>query len=179
MERRLRLIVGLGNPKPSYAKNRHNVGRQFVKYLLNEKDRSGPKAITLPSYMNQSGPALKRAVQSSNVSDDVPPSEVLVVFDDFMIPFGTVRLRPSGSAGGHNGLQSIIDTFGTEEVGRLRVGIGPVEEETDPADFVLENFAASERKKLPDIFKTMREGLDVLQKDGYQKGMGFLNRSHV
>lgn len=184
-----RLIVGLGNPKTSYDSTRHNVGKRFIQYLAQgvptiHHTRQAQffllpfgkfGAITgcvLMSYMNESGPPLKRVLHAENVN----PSEILVVLDDFMIPFGSVRLRSDGSAGGHNGLQSVIQALGTEDFGRLRIGIGPVPAGKDPAEFVLESFKEPENDSLEDIFKFLHEGLLVLFKEGYQRAMTVLNK---
>lgn len=166
-----RLIVGLGNPKPAYKETRHNVGRDFIDYLrLKVKAKlssDGPAEFFvldtfsghplpnpvyfayLHSYMNTSGPALKRFLDSK----DIGPSETLVIVDDMMIPFGALRLRKSGSAGGHNGLKSLIEALSTEDFARLRVGVGEAKAGTDPADYVLSPFSDEELKKLPLIWK--------------------------
>src|SRR5690349_10884680 len=125
MQNAPRLLVGLGNPKDSYYNTRHNVGRQFIDFLQKKsnaqylKSRSA-EIFRIPaffrphedvicarplSFMNESGPALKKLMEAENI----PLSDVVVVVDDFMIPFGSLRLRPNGSAGGHNGVKSIIE----------------------------------------------------------------------
>ncbi len=122
--------------------------------------------------MNESGPALKNLLAKENVSIQ----ETLVVVDDFMIPFGSLRLRQNGSSGGHNGLKSIIEVFGTEDFPRLRVGVGPVPPSEDPADFVLESFTKKEETEIPAIFDRITDGISLLVREGYNKAMTALNK---
>lgn len=190
----LRLAVGLGNPTSSYTGTRHNIGRDFIEHLASTSkgtfqkirpavhrlpDFFGPGtefwAAQLPSYMNQSGPALRQLLQATGMD----LASLVVLVDDFMIPFGTLRLRTSGSAGGHNGLKSIIETFGSEAFMRLRVGVGPVPEGGNPADFVLEPFTKTEWQSAPKIFDAMTEGLRVLGTGGAEKAMTAINRAHL
>jgi PTH1 family peptidyl-tRNA hydrolase len=163
-----RLIVGLGNPKPSYDYTRHNVGRRWIEAAQH------PSGRVLPSFMNESGPALRQLLAKEKIAIE----ETLVIVDDFMIPFGSLRLRKDGSAGGHNGLKSIIETFGTENFPRLRVGIGPVPGSEDPADFVLETFTKKEEKELPVIFDRITDGINLLVREGYNKAMTALNQNN-
>jgi len=184
-----RIIIGLGNPKSVYDDTRHNAGKRLIEYLAEGKSKLhhtrqahcytlrlvSPSPITgcVPtSFMNESGPALKRILDT----DGIDPKEILVAVDDFMIPFGSLRLRPAGSAGGHNGLKSIIEVLGTEEFGRLRIGIGPVPDGKDPADFVLQPFKKVEKDALTPVFHQAQEGLELLIQQGYQKAMSFLNQ---
>jgi PTH1 family peptidyl-tRNA hydrolase len=122
--------------------------------------------------MNQSGPALKQLLAKENVSI----AETLVLVDDFMIPFGSLRLRKTGSSGGHNGLKSIIEAFGTEDFPRLRVGVGPVPSSEDPADFVLETFTKKEETEIPTIFDKITDGINLLVREGFEKAMTALNQ---
>jgi peptidyl-tRNA hydrolase, PTH1 family len=171
-----RLLVGLGNPGPKYVHTRHNVGRRFIEdYWRSHAPSDFPfETFVLPSFMNNSGPALKSAG-----ADRAEPKNLLILVDDFMIPFGTLRLRPEGSSGGHNGLKSIIETYGTEAFGRLRIGVGPVPENEDPADFVLKNFTAEEEKRLSDVFAAIVDGLQVFVKEGYPRAMNVMNKAHL
>lgn len=159
-----RLIVGLGNPKSSYDETRHNIGRRYV-------EQSG-RGVTLPCYMNESGPALQNIMRQKGLT----PADILIIVDDFMIPFGTLRLRPKGSSGGHNGLKSVIETLGTEEFARLRVGIGPVPDGQDPAEFVLKPFTKTEEKEMSAVFEKISQGLDLLAREDYQKAMNEINQ---
>jgi len=191
-----RLLVGLGNPTPKYNRTRHNVGREFIEYLLEESKSSLTKSrqaeifrlpnffgvtlvepllcVFLSSFMNESGPALKKVIEGHNIK----PVECLVVVDDFMIPFGTLRLRSKGSAGGHNGIKSLLEEFQTDQFGRLRIGIGPSPLAEDFADFVLKKFSKAEQEKIPHLFEIARDGLKVLFDHGYEKAKEVLNKEH-
>ncbi len=156
----LRLVVGLGNPGPEYAGTRHNVGFRLLDRLRERagwrvfkgfgeySESQGPAGKVFwakpAAYMNESGKALRAFADYFNI----PSSEMLVCFDDFSLPLGKIRLRPAGSAGGHNGMQSVIDHLGTERIARLRVGIGPLPQGGDPARFVLDPFRDEEKEAL-------------------------------
>jgi len=184
----MRLVVGLGNPGSSYEGTRHNVGRDYVAHLSESssvKFSRGRQAETLrlPSFfaarlacfMNESG----GPVQGLMAVEHVKPEELLVVVDDFMIPFGMLRLRPGGSSGGHNGLKSISASIGTDQYPRLRVGVGPVPEVQDPADFVLGRFAKSERDAMSSIYAAISETISKFETDGLEKAMNWANKSHL
>jgi len=158
-----RLIVGLGNPGKEYIYTRHNLGFLVVqdlakRYKILFSKNSVLKSFTgegtiegidvrffLPlTYMNNSGAAVKAALQRG----DQPPSELLIVTDDFHLEFGELRIRATGSAGGHNGLKSIIDHIETNEFARLRLGIGSPTTKEEDVDFVLSEFSSQEKKQL-------------------------------
>lgn len=170
-----RLFVGLGNPKENYILTRHNIGRDFIDHAQ-KSDRLLPSVLfkNLKSYMNESGPPIARIMQKEGIK----PQELVVIVDDFMIPFGSLRLRPQGSSGGHNGLKSIIETLGTEEFARLRVGVGPVPLGQDPADYVLKKFSKAEQKKIPDLFNLIQGSVQIIVEKGYQKAMTDINKQH-
>jgi PTH1 family peptidyl-tRNA hydrolase len=147
-----RLVVGLGNPGPEYAATRHNAGF-FVVDLLAEnlraaywKDEAGAKTARVrfgdddlvlakpQTFMNISGKSVRRILESTGV----PADELVVVHDDLDLPEGTVRAKKGGGHGGHNGLRSLIETLGSGEFLRVRMGIGRPPGRQDPADFVLE-----------------------------------------
>jgi PTH1 family peptidyl-tRNA hydrolase len=151
----IRLVVGLGNPGTEYNRTRHNVGFEVVDRLAAEwglgwqQSKSwhaiwakGEKAILVKptSYMNRSGEPLQAVAHFYKVE----PSEILVVLDDMALELGRLRLRPDGGTGGHNGLESVIVQFGTEEIPRLRVGIGAPPRE-GAVDYVLGRFFEEER----------------------------------
>ncbi len=148
------IVCGLGNPGPEYTDTRHNLGF-WVTDLLRERYRGRwrrpcdlyvesrvriagkPISLVKPlTYMNLSGDALRLLTGD----EEFDPTGLLVVCDDTALPLGRIRLRKKGSDGGHNGLQSIIEALGTREFARLRLGVGPVPEKTDQADFVLSVF---------------------------------------
>lgn len=154
-------IVGLGNPGPEYRNTRHNVGQRVVDGLARRlharfaregghevaqaRWRGEPLyLIKLGSFMNVSGPALSRLSRKLHLG----PRELIVVFDDLDLPLGTVRVRMKGSAGGHNGVRSVIDALGTSDIRRVKVGIGrpaaPGEKREQITDHVLSPFYADE-----------------------------------
>lgn len=184
----LRLVVGLGNPTPKYSHTRHNVGREFIDFLsTQEKEKFTHSrqaeilrlpvfvAAKLDCFMNESGIPVKKLMDAGPAA----PDQTLIVVDDFMIPFGTLRLRPGGSSGGHNGLKSIIEQIGSDQFPRLRVGVGPVPEGEDPADFVLKKFKKDELTKLPELFSAIQSALQILVTDGFQKAMNTVNKSYL
>ena len=157
------LVVGLGNPGPSYAGNRHNAGF-FVLDLLGERvggkykahkgradvveGRLGGRRVVLAkpkSYMNESG----GPVASVSGFFKVPVDRLVVVHDELDVDFGALRLKRGGGDGGHNGLKSITRSLGSKEYLRVRFGIGRPPGRQDPADFVLRDFSSTENKELP------------------------------
>lgn len=157
------LVVGLGNPGPEYQDTRHNIGFQVLDALAGvsntvfsagrygdvaELRHKGRTFILLKpqTFMNLSGKAVRYWMDKENV----PVDRVLVVTDDLALPFGKVRLRPSGGAGGHNGLTSIIELIGTDGFPRLRFGIGNDFPRGRQSEHVLGNWTEEERKTLPD-----------------------------
>ena len=157
------LVVGLGNPGPDYAKNRHNAGQMIAELLA---DRMGarfkrhraradiaegmlagvPVTLAIPrSYMNLSG----GAVAALRDFYKIPPSRIVVLHDELDVPFGDIRLKLGGGAGGHNGLRSVTAALGSPDYYRVRLGIGRPPGRMDPATFVLRDFSAAERKELP------------------------------
>lgn len=174
------LIIGLGNPGKEYALTRHNAGFMAADSLAQSygakfETWSGGKAqfckisicgqqvcLFKPlSFMNLSGGPARAYADFFKI----PPSKILVVFDDLSLPFGVLRLRAQGSAGGHNGMQSVIESFGTQNIARLRVGIGPRPPHFEGKDFVLSKFSTQEVKMLPDILARAASGIeDILGK---------------
>ena len=166
----IRLVVGLGNPGQEYAGTRHNVGFAVVDLLAAqwgvswEHSKSwdalwakSPHAILVKplSYMNRSGYPLQAVAQFYKIS----PGELLVVLDDMALELGRLRLRPGGGTGGHNGLESIIVQFGTEDIPRLRVGIGAAPRE-GATDYVLGRFFEEEK---PLVAKAVGRAADAVK----------------
>jgi PTH1 family peptidyl-tRNA hydrolase len=166
----VRLVVGLGNPGAEYNRTRHNVGFDVVDFLASEWGLTwqhakswhalwakGEKAILVKptSYMNRSGEPLSAVAGFYKIA----PGEILVVLDDFALELGRLRLRPEGSAGGHNGLESILMHLGTEAVPRLRIGIGAAPSE-GAVDYVLGRFFEEER---PIVEKTIARAADAVK----------------
>lgn len=158
----MKLIVGLGNPGKQYENTRHNAGFMVIdelaqmldgdlnqikfKGLVGETRVGAEKVILLKplTYMNLSGESLIQAVQFFKIRVD----DILVIYDDLDTQTGQIRLRLKGSAGGHNGVKSIIHHLGTEEFNRIRVGIGRPAQGKKVVDYVLENFHPEEKKDL-------------------------------
>jgi PTH1 family peptidyl-tRNA hydrolase len=181
------LLVGLGNPGPKYAGNRHNVGAMVVDELAS---RSGAKLTahkarasaatvrigTLPggapgpaavvavpsSYMNESGGPVKALMKFFSVEVD----RLLVIHDELDIPAGDVRLKKGGGEGGHNGLRSISSALGTKDYLRVRVGIGRPPGRMDAADFVLRDFGTTERKELPFLLGDAADAAEMVVTEG-------------
>lgn len=177
----LYLIVGLGNPGPQYAGNRHNVGFQCVDELAARHDMSwrrsarfksslaeghiGPHRVLLVkplTFMNDSGTAVGPLARYYKV----PPERILVIYDDLDLPLARLRLRPGGSSGGHNGINSLIAHLNTQDFPRLRIGIGrPVH--GDPIDYVLGDF---DRDQEP-VIRAAREQVDEIVVTFLSEGM--------
>lgn len=156
------LIIGLGNPGSEYAETRHNIGFQVLDQLARisdlrfTPDRYGERAdlrhkgrvfqLLKPStFMNLSGKAVRYWMEQENI----PSERVLVITDDLALPFGAIRIKPSGGAGGHNGLASIIEILGSEAFPRLRFGIGSDFARGRQSEYVLGVWSDSERTELP------------------------------
>lgn len=184
--------MGLGNPEPHHASTRHNVGFRIVRAFAarhrfgDTADRfhsefaSGPvhgreTAVLLPqTYMNRSGQAVAAALAALPQID--PMRAMLVVVDDLDLPFGRLRLRARGSAGGQRGVQSIIDAVGGEDFPRLRFGIGRPPEGQGARDYVLEAFPASENARLSDRIGNAVDAIDALLEHGLSTAMDRFNR---
>ena len=157
------LIVGLGNPGKEYERTRHNAGFRAIDLLADELgckidkgkfqglygqcNYNGIKLYLLKplTYMNLSG----RSVLQLSAYFNIPPQRIIVMFDDISLPPGRLRIRPDGSAGGHNGIKSIIQELGSQEFPRVKIGVGAkAHPEQDLADWVLSVFSASEEKAL-------------------------------
>ncbi|HZB95675.1 MAG TPA: aminoacyl-tRNA hydrolase [Herpetosiphonaceae bacterium] len=186
------LIAGLGNPGEEYAKHRHNVGFQSVSYLADRhglsftekqsKARLAPGTIAgrrvvlaKPfTFMNASGQAVAALARWYKI--DVK-RELLVIYDDLDLPFGTLRLRANGSAGGQNGMKSIIEQLGTQEFARLRVGIGRPPEGWDPRDYVLGNWNREQAEQLPELYARIADATELFIREGIIAAMNRFNAS--
>jgi PTH1 family peptidyl-tRNA hydrolase len=185
----MKLIVGLGNVGRRYENTRHNIGFEVLNALAARNPGAADKEkfdgrvmdITIGSerslllwphtLMNRSG----RSVAGAAGFYQLPLSDVLVVCDDFNLPLGKLRFRGGGSAGGQKGLNDIIDRLGAEELARLRVGIGPLPEAWDSADFVLSRFGAAERGTIDDAMLRAADGVESWVKDGIAVAMNRFN----
>lgn len=181
----LRLVVGLGNPGPEYERTRHNVGFRFVDRLAGGADsfwkefkgagvfsKWGGIYLAKPmAYMNESG----RFVRQFSAFHDVSISEMLVVYDELSLASGRIRLRKKGSSGGQKGMLSIIQHMGTEEIPRLRIGVGPQPDKMDSADFVLSRFRPAEEKAVDDALGLAEEAVRVVIESGIDAAMNIFN----
>ncbi|HWE88053.1 MAG TPA: aminoacyl-tRNA hydrolase [Pseudonocardiaceae bacterium] len=176
------LIVGLGNPGPDYAGNRHNVGFMVADELAGRvggkfkghkagadvvEGRLAGRRVVLAkprTYMNLSGGPVAGLVRFFKAS----PAALIVVHDELDIPFATVRLKLGGGDNGHNGLRSITKSLGTKDYHRVRVGIGRPPGRMDPADFVLRDFSSVERKELPFALDRAADAVEALITQGLE-----------
>jgi PTH1 family peptidyl-tRNA hydrolase len=184
-------IVGLGNPGAQYERTRHNLGFMLVDLLARESgarvsrkecrallgraliEGSTVELVKPQTYMNLSGDAVACLLAKQDGEDDA--TGLIVISDDLALPFGTIRLRRRGSAGGHNGLKSIIAATGTDEFIRLRIGIQPEHPVTDSKNFVLDEFSKSERAELDKILERSGEALRAVLRDGIDRAMATYN----
>lgn len=196
-----RLIVGLGNPGSKYLKTRHNVGFMVVdaiaektKTVIESSDVArlasffgmsgtavsaeakfkgyGFNLLKPLTYMNLSGSAVRKHANKLGIS----PADILVVYDDIALPVGAIRLRPSGSAGGHNGLQDIIDELETDQIPRLRVGIGNHFERGQQAEYVLSPFEEAEQEAIQAAIKASMDAALTFVREGMTVAMNRYNK---
>ena len=184
----IRIVVGLGNPGPRYTKTRHNIGFVVLNQVADSfrgRWRQGSQcevaqvemsartvSLVKPlTFMNRSG----EAVTALRRDIGFDPAEVLVVCDDFQLPFSRLRLRRRGGDGGHNGLASVLQDLDTEEVPRLRLGIGPVPAGAEEIDFVLREFAPDE--PLPGLVDRGSLAVQGCVDDGLDSAMNRFNGS--
>ena len=183
------LIVGLGNPGPQYRLNRHNAGflvadtlaelasipltRVKFRALMGKGSFAGADVVVAKpqTYMNESGQAVGALMRFFKVPND----HLLVVHDDLDLPFGTLRLRPSGGTGGQRGMESIVARLGTRDFARLRVGIGRPPGRMDPKDYVLHDFEADQIEWLPGLRETAVEAIRMFIVEGIDKAMTTFN----
>ena len=193
----MRLVIGLGNPGAQYTWTRHNLGFMLVDLLAREAGAAVKRQecrslvgraliegervelVKPQTYMNLSGEAVACLVAKHELRGE-PQSlqeSVIVISDDLALPFGTIRLRARGSAGGHNGLKSIIAALRTDEFIRLRIGIQPEHPLGDTKRFVLDEFPASARDEVEKILERSAAALRAILRDGIDKAMAQYNSS--
>ena len=184
------IVVGLGNPGPKYDWTRHNVGFlvideladranipvQRVKYkALTNTTKLGGKSVLLMkpvTYMNLSGEAVGQAARFYKV----PPERVLVISDDVALPQGKLRVRRSGSAGGHNGLKNIISHLGSDQFPRIKVGVGgKPHPDHDMADWVLGKFTGQDRKVMEEAIARAADAVTLFLEQGPDQAMAKFN----
>ncbi len=176
----MKLIVGLGNPGPEYLATRHNFGWLSLSKLADKQKLSWKKSpdknsqiaeylwgrekiiLSQPlTFMNKSGEAVAALSQFYKIS----PENIIVIYDDLDLTFGTIRLSQNRSSGGHQGLESIIKHLKSQDFIRIRLGIGPQTGKAE--DFVLAKFTAEENKKIPEIIDTSHLILELLLNKGF------------
>lgn len=192
----LQLVVGLGNPGTKYLGTRHNVGFMALERLadcaggapfrqqpklqgLLAEVGSGPSRLRLlmpQTYMNESGRSIRAALDWFGLE----PAQLLVVVDDMDLPLGKLRLRATGSAGGHNGLRSTISHLGTQDFPRLRIGIGapaqdPGERRARTVGHVLGRFTPAEQPLLEEVLREVEAGIGLIQRLGLERAGNRLN----
>ena len=185
------LIVGLGNPGREYAGNRHNVGWHVADHFVSSRGwrfhkrqndaliaigRIGEVRVVVAkpqTFMNLSG----RAVQPLARFYKAPPDRMLVIYDDLDLPFGAIRLRERGGAGGHNCMKSIIERMGSRDFPRLRIGVGRPLGRMDAAAYVLRDFDTAEQAELPDVLDRAAKAIETFVADGIGVAMNTHNRT--
>lgn len=187
----MKLIVGLGNPGREYRDTRHNVGflvvdeiarryqltlamapAQVPETFMAKRYGAEPVLVAKPlTFMNRSGDAVAALTRYY----DLGPADLLVVVDEAALPFGRIRARARGSAGGHNGLKSIIDRLGTSEFARLRLGVGRGDPRRGLSDHVLSTFEPEERSGLEDLITRAADAAEMFAVEGIAKVMNAYN----
>lgn len=183
------LVVGLGNPGKEYENNRHNVGFRVIQSLadvmgivlnsvecnaiLGKGERSGDNILLAQplTYVNASGESVKYLVSKYEVSLE----HIIIIHDDLDLPVGDVRVKIQGGSGGHKGLDSIIRYLGSDEFGRVRIGIGRPPGRKDPADFVLSDFTRKEEEEITFAVKEGEDAVLNIIKEGFQAAMNRYN----
>ena len=187
----MKLIVGLGNPGREYRETRHNVGFRVVDEiarrhsltlamapsqvpdaLIAKKFGAEPLLVVKPlTFVNRSGDA----IAALSHYYDIAPADLLVVVDEVALPFGRLRARARGSAGGHNGLKSVVERLGTTEFSRLRLGVGRGDSRRDLADHVLSKFETDEQAVLEEFITRAADAAEMFAAAGIEKVMNTYN----
>jgi PTH1 family peptidyl-tRNA hydrolase len=192
-QRRLRLVVGLGNPGEAYSKTRHNAGFMVVNKVSDafsialEKQKFDTRfgigsvndvkvILAKPmAYMNRSGPQVQNIARYFRIIC----KDMLVVHDDIDLAFGRLKIKEKGGDGGHKGVRSIIDAFGGGDFIRLRIGVGRPEVDGNAADYVLGKFTLEEEKVLSQIITAARDAVVTILCKGTKEGMNRFNNTRI
>ena len=175
------VVVGLGNPGPEYHGTRHNVGQRVLDHLARDvfhsrwrRDdatrlasgqwRGAPVKLVKPlTFMNVTGPVVRRALHRHHAG----PADLILVYDDIDLPLGTVRVRMKGSHGGHNGVRSVIEALGTDEIRRVKVGVGRPDRKEAITDHVLTGFLPEEQDQMEAVVATaVQKVLELVERSG-------------
>jgi PTH1 family peptidyl-tRNA hydrolase len=185
----VKLVVGLGNPGKKYERSRHNIGFLVIDRMASENDISvkarrchaligewssrGERIILAKPqlYMNRSGESVKALIREFRGG----PEDMVVVYDELDLPFGRIRIRSRGSAGGHRGVASIIESLAGAQFNRVRVGIGRPPGDMDPAEYVLESFSPQEIGGLDEVIARASAAVVCVLHDGSQRAMAQFN----
>ena len=188
------VIAGLGNPTQKYEHTRHNIGFDVIAYLADQYNISvntrkfkglcgsgfveGQKVTLLKpqTFMNLSGQSIREAVDFYKLN---PAEELIVIYDDIALDPGYLRVRRKGSAGGHNGIKDIISHLGSQEILRIRVGVGEKPESFDLADYVLGRFPAEERKKVDEAVRCAADAVGLMVQSRTDEAMNLYNKKVV
>jgi len=188
------IIVGLGNPTRKYEHTRHNVGFDAIDHMIEEyqipysglkykamygKGRIGfePVIVAKPvTYMNLSGEAVRELVDYYKIN---PQEELIILCDDVSLAPGQLRLRRKGSAGGHNGLKSIIEHLGTQDFMRIKIGVGEKPKGWDLAEYVLGHFSKEERKLVEESISDCAKAVLMILSEGIDPAMNEYNRKQT
>ena len=187
------IIAGLGNPTLQYEGTRHNVGFDVIAMLADRYNISvdgrkgraligkgmigGQKVLLVKpqTYMNLSGESVRALMDYYKLTTD----EIVIIYDDISMPVGQVRIRPKGSAGGHNGIKSIIAHLGTQEFPRIKIGVGAKPENGDLVKHVLGRFSKEDDAKIRDVFALAEEGLLAILQEDVKTAMNAVNGKKV
>ncbi|MFP4662347.1 MAG: aminoacyl-tRNA hydrolase [Halanaerobiales bacterium] len=183
------LIVGLGNPGPKYKNTRHNVGFKAIYTLAEElninstsnkfkaivgQGRINNEKVLLAqplTYMNNSGESVRLIIDYYKI----PLEHIVIIYDDLDLPTGKIRVKENGSAGGHNGLKSIINNLGTQEIPRIRIGIDSPQGRISVIDYVLGHFSTEEKKVIDESLDKIYDIVKEIIINGYQTAMNKYN----
>ena len=187
----MKLIAGLGNPGLLYKNSRHNIGFQVVRSLAKvskialKKERGVPAlsakarlegmdvVLAMPlTFMNLSGEAVRLLLKKHKIGRE----DLLVICDDLDLEFGRIKLQPRGSSAGHRGIKSIIDSLGSNEFCRIRIGIGRPKDNLGTSEFVLAHFNTRENNQLPEIINSALDCCRSWAGEGTEKSMNIFNR---
>src|SRR5271167_1790834 len=193
-QRSMRLIVGLGNPDPEYQWTPHNLGFMAIDELTNRGSARGPIRVERPegkalvgrgeiageevllakpqTYMNLSGISVRELLQKYELS----PADLLVMWDEVQLPFGTIRIDRKGSGGSHNGANSVISSVGTQEFSRIRLGCGPDHPLSSRKEFVLRPMKKAELAEAAEMIGKAGDAVEMILAKGIEPAMNIFNR---